>query len=451
MPIYDLGIQERLKLNRLPEIGRLRKGAEHVEGQAPQEIDHFRFTASEDDGTLVQEFNQLFGSAPKVIPVLMALPTTDETFTTWHEEYNYGGFVRMCDGHHIAKQVNPQNNGEVDSWTELPASERPACLKSQGGCQCKPRGVLYMIIPQLNRLGMVVLSTTSKTDIFAILESLNYLEKLAVENGGTLRQIPMQLVRYPKEVKVSYTDKGGAQRKTKKVFYFVRVEAHPNWVKQHFNKIYAGITAGDLTPQIESTPAPALTAPTAQAPEALPPATSTEQVLNPAPAGVQAEAVTPVQTVQKPPADQRPPNVDSSRLLEFFQGVGMIGENILYQRIVAKIILKKDIPQFWMNLFTQEEIDKVLAEAQVLRTLEVTDVIHAFLDEIVEALKSKTVTLEEFDLQSATYLKDQEIKAAQSVKPESPAPAPEQAEIEVEPELTKPNVKAINPDDDMPF
>ena len=417
MPILDLGIQERLEQNRLPEIGRLRKGAEHVEGQAPAEIDYFRFTASEDDGVLVNQFQQLFGTQPKIVPVLMAFPTVEDTFTTWYEEYNNSGFVRMCDGLNVAKNINKE--GEVDSFIELPQEKRPICFKKTDTvCKCEARGVLYMIIPPLNRLGTVVLSTTSKTDIFNILESLNYLHNLAVENGVTLRQIPMQLVRYPKQVTAKYTDQQGVVRRTPKTFHFVRVEAHPQWVSRHFRKIYAGITQGDVKPRaaipenVYDTP-PASNNPMLIEAEQTPKTAPAPQVINPEPQPTYQQPATHVEPVAQ--AD-RPKKVNYTKLVQLYEQLGLTGDNEMYARVIAKVVLKRTIEPYWMHSASDEDIALVENAVRYVMTIGDNDNILKFLSMTIESLKGGGVKLEDFDIVSGVHIFKSSLQAEEAVQ-----------------------------------
>lgn len=188
---------------RLPSIGELRKGAQKQGNSIGKDLEHFRFTSK--DPLVVETFHQHFGDEPKEVSVMFAYATTGENFQSWREEWRAGGLVHRCDGEScVAWQ---RDNGSY-------SSEPRAC---PGGC--KPVGRLYVVIPQLARLALVTVLTTSIHDIINIHGSLLALEELR----GDLRGIPFDLSRRPREI--SMPGQNGQRVRRQKHLLHIEVSA----------------------------------------------------------------------------------------------------------------------------------------------------------------------------------------------------------------------------------
>ena len=314
----------------------------------------------------------------------MAYDLVEESFTTWKESYTQSGFVRMCDGRNIAKQYNSQTE-KVESWMDLTEHLRPACLKAQGmSCDCKPRGVLTMILPELKRLGAVLMSTTSIIDISNILGQLNYLDSLAKENGATIRQIPMRISRYPKEMSFNYPD----GRRGKSTHHLVRLEAHPDWVKMHFAKIFTSpqLTGGQRSLEQDGF-----------ALRGRSPGTRNDYHR------AQLSEPTPTQqTPQSQPSPVEPTKNNTvifERLQQTFQRLEWIGDRAGYQTLLANIVLKQKIPSDWEMTFPIEQIEMVLDAAKELAsTFNLPDEYSMFMDQTLQKLREDPENAKTFDL-----------------------------------------------------
>ena len=141
MPIIDTQ-------RRLSEIGRIRLGER--QGNRPVKLDHFRLT-SPVEGVLLK-VSDLYGG--KVTPwdeqyqvtitkpeIPIVLPSYEGIFSEWYEQWSAGGIQKRCDG--TSDELRQQ-----------------ACDCVRGQRDCKPISRLSVWLPEINTLGVWMLSST---------------------------------------------------------------------------------------------------------------------------------------------------------------------------------------------------------------------------------------------------------------------------------------------------
>lgn len=373
MPIKNFRPAGERSTSELPEIGRLRKGEPMGQSRFPKEIDYFRFTSEED--ALVHKFYQVYGAQPKEIDCLAAYDNPEDTFSTWNEEYSQTGLLRMCDGWNIAKNFNHQTK-YIESYLPLEQAQRPQCEQlATGKCGCKPRGRLSLILPRLGRLGAVILTTGSKYDIGNLISSLNYLNELVYDKGGTLRNIPLRLMRVPKTVKTPHIGQSG--HRTKQTFNFLKLEAHPNWVEKYAGKIFA-VSDGISYTQIDQA---------SQQHKALPAAPVLENPDPPytPPADRPAAIEQDVYTVRQHAQEQN--------VFEFFETYGLTDPKL--QSMLARLILKISIPTDWRLTFSETQINAVKTACM---QISVQWPLAHYIRTVRDRMASGELSLDTFDL-----------------------------------------------------
>jgi len=220
MPIIGLTDNNE---GRLPYIGVLRKGGAKQEktGQGGKkyttfgkDLDHFRFTS--DDVAVTERFLVIFGEQPAEITVQLPFATTDENFDAWKEAWAAGGLIHRCDG---ATMVRWQDKDGTYSDEPKPCDSHTKPERDR----CKEVGRLKVFIPELGRMALVTVLTSSKHDIVNIHGALKILEK----QRGSLTGIPFLLKR--KEVEISANENG--KRVTRKK-WLIHIEPSPEWAQK---------------------------------------------------------------------------------------------------------------------------------------------------------------------------------------------------------------------------
>jgi len=204
----------------LPFIGVLRKGAPKESEKRPGfDLTYFRFTS--DEAGVAQAFAEAYGKEPRDVRIFLPYPTTDQNLVAWREEWLAGGLIHRCDGETTV--VTRQKDG---SYSTKPQP----CPNPKG---CKPVGRLAVIVPELRRLALVTVLTTSLHDIMELTENLRALEQAR----GDLRGIPLILKRRQRKVSTpEFHPKGHPQagqptgRRVRREKWLLSVEAAPVWV-----------------------------------------------------------------------------------------------------------------------------------------------------------------------------------------------------------------------------
>lgn len=255
MPIQNL-------TNREPQfliIGKLRKGDPKSANRAGKDLDYFRFT-SDTDPSLPAIFESIYGATPTVVNCFMKANTTDRVFSAWRELRNRIGLLHRCDG----EFVHEYNERGVLTKTATPcptAHLADVIENAQGYAQknpdkCQPRATLDLIIPELQRAGLVRFSTTSMLDITRIDAELRAIEQLC----GGLYGIPLQLVRIKEQV--SSPAKDGKRLTTSR--FMVHIQIEPSFFAAKIAAVQQA--AYNALPQPKTLPNPQHLIPNAQSP-----------------------------------------------------------------------------------------------------------------------------------------------------------------------------------------
>ena len=222
MPIHGL----TQTTEKIPEIGRLRKGEEATAGKIGRDLKYFRFTAV-DEKQFEERFLSVFGQQPTRIPFYLPYGDIERNFESWMLEFGKSGLKRQCDAQVIQMELGPDELMQVYEH-----GAGPPCLMSSGGCQCKPRGRLAMLIPQLQRYGIVSLLTGSKHDIMTISGMLVHLHRKMEMAGRSMTEIPLVVSRHDQKVSTRYKRKGSEEMtRTQTVKSLLRIEILPEWLE----------------------------------------------------------------------------------------------------------------------------------------------------------------------------------------------------------------------------
>jgi fido (protein-threonine AMPylation protein) len=84
-------------------------------------------------------------------------------------------------------------------------------------------GKLYIVIPELKRLGYIEVLTHSKWDIIELHRNLQAVYNFA----GDLRTVPFILSRSPREIKIPLNG-----RRVKQIKHLLNIEINPNYTQQ---------------------------------------------------------------------------------------------------------------------------------------------------------------------------------------------------------------------------
>ena len=206
MPIKGMTTTEA----RWPRLGVIRKGDQKVKGRVGRDLNEYlRFVG--DDDSIHQDWIHLFGSDRiDALTIRFAYPDIDSNWSAWKEEWVAGGLVHRCDGEN---QVLWQ-----DEAGEYQTDLRPCNSKN-----CKATGRLNLIVPEFQRMGTVMLTTTSINDIM----NLDGCVRALAMQFGDLRQVPMKLYRAPRFISTP----GGKGKRVRREAYLLHLEPEPEWVR----------------------------------------------------------------------------------------------------------------------------------------------------------------------------------------------------------------------------
>ena len=138
-----LGIQKRLT-----EVGRIRMGEK--QGNRPVKLDNFRITSpnqsilgevAERYGGNITPWDDQYQVTIAANEIKILLPMGDGIFSEWYEEWSRGGIQKRC-------------TGEYDEVRDCPCDCVP------GDRMCKPTSRLSMWLPEIESLGVWMLSST---------------------------------------------------------------------------------------------------------------------------------------------------------------------------------------------------------------------------------------------------------------------------------------------------
>lgn len=216
----------------LARIGKLHKGTpkqKKVKDGREYEVvgrdtDYFRIEFAEGYDYLSADFVQLYGEQPKQIPCMLDADTALEALDFWYEDYDSKGtMLHRCDG------VNQPvcYNGTTGFYEH----NLPCVI---GSCSCKQVARLALILPDFiaatGVLGTVTMETHSDQDIRTLIARLTTFANMF----GTLRGVPLILVRAPKDTSAPKTDNKGKRtgERTKISRAMIDIKVNPDFARQ---------------------------------------------------------------------------------------------------------------------------------------------------------------------------------------------------------------------------
>lgn len=200
------GITDR---RRLPRLGKVRLGemAEGKRGPYPSATDHFIFDEQ------VPELLKHFGDNCTEIPIIFPSDDEDVFFPTARASYKRSGLFCKCDDGETAKRiwVPPTKDSKGDThgaefvkqtgldledgeMFELPC-QGEHCPYMQAK-QCKNLGRLLFMVPDVPRLGVYEIATTSYNSITNVLAIVRWVRDMV----GTVAGVPFFLLLKPQQV-----------------------------------------------------------------------------------------------------------------------------------------------------------------------------------------------------------------------------------------------------------
>ena len=268
MPIHRVTDEQA----RWPRLGVLRKGAtKPTNGNSPGRDLGSRLRFDAVDADVAAAWIEVFGSAGKdpetgqplpglVEQITVKLPyaTFEQAWQAWYEEYVAGGLVRRCDGRSIvleAEEAVEDESGEpITLYRDTPS---PCIRDASRPCACKPVGRLELMVPQLQRMGVVTLTTTSIHDIKNIDGCLRALSlHLAASLGEVdLSRLPLLL----KRVRRPISTPGPGGKRVRRQTWLLSLELAPAFISDLLGATAA--TPAELTaPKLAQLPAPVVDA-----------------------------------------------------------------------------------------------------------------------------------------------------------------------------------------------
>lgn len=216
-------IKEFEKVNHWPRIGHIRLGMKVQSGETtrPKEIDYFVFDPNTGDvfrdAELTRQFREIYGERPKSIVVMFPkvpkMKTIEEEIDLFFPQYykRYGMTKALkCIGDGVEAQVT---NAEYAMGLETIGFDR-ATRRTKVRClgieciyqdakkkpECKRSGNLFVILPELDAIGVFQVNTSSFSSVANINSMVRYLKDAA----GKYHYIPIMMSRVAKQS--TYTD-----------------------------------------------------------------------------------------------------------------------------------------------------------------------------------------------------------------------------------------------------
>lgn len=230
MPIDDLTTNPE---PAYPRLGYLRKGSPKKRVYSKRlkrevwvvgdDLDHFRFVC--DKPEVVARFKEVYGDTPREINVYLPFATKDENLDAWMKEYGAGGLKVKC--------TRPKDREDgIILWQDDTGMFRDNPKVCQWpNCECKPTGVLTVIIPELVPVGgvkAVWVTTKSWNDCAELARNLAAAER---DSGGNLRGIPFVLSRRLDSVPCPPRE-GSNGKRVRDDKWMLHLEPHPEWVAE---------------------------------------------------------------------------------------------------------------------------------------------------------------------------------------------------------------------------
>lgn len=329
-----------------PQIGVIRKGSpketrKNADGKEYQiqgkDLKHFRVEFDVAEERIRAIFEQIYGKEPTQMKVTFPFNEINRVWDAWLEAYTSNRLIARADGEHIVYWRDGKEKivkdgialvtREMKIWKKVDGlhTEPLPVMVREGQpvpyienmvfhrtektlVEAKPVGRLRVVLPELKRLGYLVLQTTSMNDIISIggpeSGELGAIKMLCDNLGQPLAGVPMILRRKPKDI--AYTDKNGKQSKMTR--WLVHIEADPVYVESVMEKMQrlampapvALLTASrNIEKQIEESPLVGVNEPEDVEEESIPPEYEDGEVseeLSPAPSPAAPEPVEMIKT-----------------------------------------------------------------------------------------------------------------------------------------------------------
>jgi len=257
-----------------PQIGTIRKGSPkqkrtNADGSEYEiqgkDLNYFRVEFDESEVKASTLFKTLYGETPNTLKVTFPFNEVDRVWSAYLEAYTSNRLVARSDGELIlrwreGKEIYVKNglataDRVVKIWkrTEgkhtdplevpmkadqpVPYIENMVFHRTEKTLtEAKPVGRLRVTLYELNRLGYLLLATTSQNDIIAIggpdSGELGSIKVFCDSLGLPFAGVPLILRRKPQMV--AYTDEKGKQSRTKR--WLVHIEPDPEFAEMAFAK-----------------------------------------------------------------------------------------------------------------------------------------------------------------------------------------------------------------------
>ncbi len=251
-----------------PQIGVIRKGSPKQKKQNAdgseysiqgKDLKFFRVEFDEAEDKARKAFVEKYGNEPVFMNATFPFNEIDRVWSAWLEAYTSNRLIARSDGEIIiywregkeklVKDGLATVTREMKIWRKVEAlNTEPLVIQLKEGqpvpyvenmvfhrtektlCEAKPVGRLRVVIPELNRLGYLLLQTTSMNDIIALggpdSGELGAIKMLCDQLHLPLAGVPLILRRKPKEI--AYTDGKGKQSRMTR--WLVHIEADPEYV-----------------------------------------------------------------------------------------------------------------------------------------------------------------------------------------------------------------------------
>lgn len=221
MPIKGLTCLETRSAGAMTVLGKLRKGAAKQGNRPGADLDHFRFDTS--DRALAQIFEGIYGAKPGSSyenGIRFFFPSADfeQCMPTMKAAYKGGSCYVLCDGESIYGERVDVDTKEGSRWVNHATHRRPNCRfpKCLGNESCGATGKLRILIPELQRFGVVDVVVGALNDLEHVSKQVAEIQEKVTQHGADLSMVPLILYRQSRAISTpASVDKNG-QRSAKR-------------------------------------------------------------------------------------------------------------------------------------------------------------------------------------------------------------------------------------------
>jgi hypothetical protein len=242
-----------------PEVGIIRKGGQKqkrvVDGQEVETVgkdlsDRFRVAFYPCTEDIAARFFNIYDTfTPHHICAMIPFRSVWDAWSRANEAYNFGRLIARADDDRFITLRDPLSgeyivrNGEPRQPYTPGASIDYERKGKQYRLKLRPTGRLRLFLPEICRLVMFTLKTTSFYDCLNIEQHLGALQAIAdALNGGNVAGIPIYVYRAEREVTWNRPD-GEAQRVAK---WLVHIEPDSDWVKAAIRRLADFALTGEM-------------------------------------------------------------------------------------------------------------------------------------------------------------------------------------------------------------